>query len=95
MKPTINFDIKQNVVQIYSNKIIQLLGQNLVDLALETNRNIRKFKMYNLIFKLAILGLKSGFFFVIFSNSHLMVGVGQVQLGEMFGLIEQIQKFTQ
>ncbi len=42
-------------------------------------------KKHNLVLKMAIFSSENDFLFIIFSNSHIVVGIGQVQLGKILG----------
>lgn len=48
---------------------------------------IRKSKKYDLLLKIAILGSKSGFLFIAFLDSYLVITIGLIQLGKIFSLI--------
>ena len=79
--------IDQDIVQVYNNKDIKFLGWDLIDITLEGSRRVRETKRYDLILKVAISSLKSRFLLVTFSDSHLMVCVGYIELGEVLGTV--------
>ena len=58
------------------------------------NWNIKKFKKYDIIFKMTILGLKSSFLFIIFTNPYLIIGVNKIQLLNPLYLVKSIKKFS-
>ena len=69
------FGINQNVVKIYNNKSVKLFGKNLIDVALKSGRSIRKFKKYDLILKMIVLGLESYLSFIVFTDFYLMIRI--------------------
>lgn len=69
------FSVDQDIVQIYDHKDVKLFGEDLIDIALEASWSIRKSKRYDLILKMAVSGLKNSFLFIVFLNSHLMIGI--------------------
>ena len=70
------FSIDQDVVQVYNDKDIELLGQDLIDVTLKDSRSVRETKGHDLILKVAISSSKNHFSLVTFSDSHSMVCVG-------------------
>lgn len=72
------FNINQNTIQIYDGKDIKLFSKYLINITLKTSQSIEKFKMYNLIFKIAIFGSKSGLLFIRFLNFYLVINTGQI-----------------
>ena len=86
--------VDQYIVQVYYNKDIQLFSQNLIDVSLEYSRSIRKAKKHNLVFEVAVLGLKSGLPLITLTNLHLMIGIDEIQLGESLCLTKPIQQLA-
>lgn len=74
----------QDIIQVENHNNVQLLGKNLVDIALETDWNIRQAKQYYLILKIIVLGLESHLLFAFFMNPYLLVGTGQFELCKAF-----------
>ena len=70
--------INQDVIQIYLNKNIKLFSKNFVDVALKTGRRIKKTKKYDLILEVIVSGIKSHLLLVTFSDSHLIIGIGEI-----------------
>lgn len=79
------FSGNEDVIQVYDNENVQLFGQNLVDLTLKTGRYIEKPKGHDLMLEIAVPGPEGGFPVIAFSNSHPVVGVGEVQLSKALG----------
>ena len=78
--------INQDIIQIYHNKNIKLFSKNLVDIALKTSECIEKAKGHHLVFKITISGAESHLPLVTFSNSYLIIGTSEIQLGKLLGL---------
>ena len=75
-------EIDKNVIEVHYHENVELLCQNLVDIALERGRYVGQSKRYHLVLEMAIAGLEGRFSFVSFPNPHSMVGIGQIELGE-------------
>ena len=82
---------RSDVVQIYDNEDIQLLREDLIDIALKDGRSIRKSERHNLILEVAVSGPEIGLLFVAFANPHPIIGICQIQLGETLGTTEAIK----
>ncbi len=78
--------IDQDVIQVHYNKDIKLFSENPVDIDLKTGGCVRKAKGYYLVLKVTVSGVKSRLLFVIFSNPHLIISTGQIQLDKPLGL---------
>ncbi len=78
--------IDQDVIQVYHNKDIKLFSENLIDVALKTSGFVKKAKRHYLVLEVVVSGAKDYLLFVTFSNSHLMIGTSQIQLGKPLGL---------
>ena len=69
------FGIDKDVIKIYYYKDIKLLYSNRVDIALKTGQYVDQSKRYDLIFEVAIVGLKYCLLFITFFKSYLIVGI--------------------
>lgn len=58
---------------MYNNKNIKLLRKNLINTSLKTGQTTRKFKIYDLILKIAILDFKNYYLLIAFSDFYLIV----------------------
>ena len=74
--------IDQDIVQIYNDEDIKLFSKDFIDIALKTGRSIGESKKHDLVLEIVVPGTKSSLPFVTFSNPHLMVSTGQIQLGK-------------
>lgn len=83
-----------DVIQISHNKDIKLFNKDLVDVALKTNLYIGKTKRHNLIFTVAVHGIKSCLLLVTFLSSHLIIGTSDIQLDKLFYLAQPIENFA-
>ena len=70
--------INKDFVQTYNNKNVKLFSKNLIDVTLKTGCSIKESKKHDLVFKMAILNIKSYLLFIIFSNFHPLLDIGQV-----------------
>ena len=75
----------QDIVQIHYDKDVKLFSKDFINVALKTGRGNGEFQKHDLILKVAVPNTKNCLSFIAFSNSHLVVGTGQVQLGKLFG----------
>ena len=76
------FDINEDVIEVYYHKNVELLYQNLIDIALKYSHCIDQSKKHYLVLKMLVTGPEGRFLFIFFSNLHPMVGIGLVELGE-------------
>ena len=83
---TFALNVDEDVIKVYYYKNVELLHQDPIDIALERGWCIDQSKRHNLVLKVAIAGLESRLLFISFPNSHLMVGIGQIELGELLSL---------
>lgn len=83
--------IDKNVVQVYNNKDIKLFLQNLINIALEYSWYISQAKKHYIIPNIDIASLENRFAFITFSDPHLIVSIGKVELGEMLGPSKSIK----
>lgn len=80
-------NINQNIVQTYYDKDIKLFNKDLIDIILKIGRGVGELKWHDLVLKMAVPSTKNSFSFITLSNPHLIVGINQVQLSKVFGLI--------
>ena len=67
---------------MYNNKDIKLFCKDLINIALENCRSVGQSKRYYLILKVTLFGLESRFPLIFFTNSHPMIGTGEIKLGK-------------
>ena len=77
------FSIDEDIIEVYYHKNVELLCQDLIDIVLKRGRYVDQSKRHYLILKLAIVDSENCFPFIAFSDSHLIVSISQVELGEM------------
>ncbi len=76
------FNVYEYVINLHYHKIVKLLCQDLVNIALEYGQYVAQSKSHDLILEVAIADPEGRLPFIIFPNSHLMVGISQIELGE-------------
>ncbi len=74
--------VNEDVIEVYYDENVKLLCQDFVDVALKRGRYIGQSKRHNLIFEVTIAGSEGRLPFIAFPDPHLMVGIGQIELGE-------------
>lgn len=67
------FGIDQDIVQVYNNKNIKLLGKDFINIALKAGKNIKESKKHDMVLKMAISSLKNRLLFIAFTNSILVM----------------------
>ncbi len=77
--------VDENIIKIHYYEDVELFGQDLVDIALKRGRCIGQSERYNLVLEMAVAGPEDRLLFVAFPDPHLMVGIGQIKLGEPSG----------
>ncbi len=82
----LTLSIDDNVIKIHYHKNVKLLGQDLVDIALKCGQCVGQSKKHHLVLEMAIAGPKSHFLFIAFPDPHLMIGICQIEWGEMSSL---------
>ncbi len=74
--------VDENIIEIHYYEDVELLGQDLVDITLKRGWCVGQFERHDLVLEMAIAGPESRLPFVAFLDPHLMVGIGQIKLGE-------------
>ncbi len=85
------YDVNKNVIKVHYHENVKILCQDLVDVALKHGRCIGQSKKHDLVLKVAITSLKGHLLFIIFFDSHMIVSIGQIELGETLSLLLSIQ----
>ncbi len=67
--------INENVIKVYNNKDVELLCQDLVDVAPESGWYIGQSKIHYLVLKVVIADFQSCLQFMAFSDPHPMIGI--------------------
>ncbi len=74
--------VDEDVIKIHYDENVELLCQDLVDIALKCGRCVGQSKRHHLVLKMAIAGPEGHLPFISFLNPHLMVGISQIKLGK-------------
>ena len=78
--------VDEDVIKVNNDKNIKFLGQDLVNIALETGRCVRQPKKHYLVLKMAASSLKNRLSFIALFYPLLMVSTCEIKLGELFCL---------
>ena len=76
------FDVDEDVIEVYYHKNVKFFCQNLINIALKRGQCIDQSKKHHLVLEIAIAVSESCFLFIAFSDSHLMIDIGQIKLGK-------------
>ncbi len=79
--------VDEDIIEIYYYKNVEFLSKDLVDVTLKRGRYIGQSKRHDLVLEMAIAGPEGRLLFITFSDPNLIVGIGQIELGEMSSLI--------
>ncbi len=72
--------VNEDIIKVHYAKNVELLYQDLIDIALEFSQCVGQSKRHDLIFKVTIVGPEGRFPFIAFPAPHSMVGIGQIEL---------------
>ncbi len=70
------FSIDKDVIKVHYYENIKLLYQNLINVALESSLYVGQSKKHYLVLEIVIVGSEGYIPLIVFSDSHLMVGIG-------------------
>ncbi len=76
------FGVDEDIIKVYYHKNVELLCQNLVDVALEHGRCVSQSKRHHLVPEMAIVGPEGRLLFSVFPDFYSIIGIGQIELGE-------------
>ena len=65
--------IDKDVMEVYNDKNIQLLSQNLVDIPLKTYQSVSQAKRYHLVFEMTVLYAESCLLLIALFDPYTMV----------------------
>ena len=80
------FGVDKDVIKVKNGKNIKFLGQDLVNIALETGRCVGQPKRHYVVLEVAVSSPESRFPFIAFFYPHPMVSTCEFKLGELFCL---------
>ena len=84
--------VDPNVVQINENADIQEIGENMIHKMLKSGRGIGKSEGHNAPLKRAISSAEHGFPFVTFTDPDKMIGMLEIDFGEVTSFLQTIQE---
>ena len=85
--------VDEDIIHIHNDKNIELFRKDLVDVALECCRSVGQSERYYLILKVAVSSPESSLLLISITNSHPMIGTGEVELGKPLCSSQSIQRF--
>ena len=78
------FGIDEDVIEVNNDKDIEFLGQDLVNVALETGRGVGQPKRHYLVLEVAVSSLESRLLFIALFYPYSIVSTCEVELSELF-----------
>lgn len=72
------FNRDKNVIQVDNDKNVELLGQDFINVILESSQYIKKTKKHDLVLEIAILSSQSRFLLITLFDFHPMIGAGKI-----------------
>ncbi len=75
--------IDEDVIEVHYNENVEFFCQDLIDVTLKRGRCVGQSKRHDLIFEVAIAGPEGRLLLIAFLDLPLMIGIGQIKLGEM------------
>ena len=82
--------IDEDIIQIHNDENMELFCKDLIDIALEYCWSVGQSKRHYLTLEVTVSGPKSSFLLISFTNSHLVVNIGEVELGKLPSLTQLI-----
>ena len=79
------FSVDKNIIQVNSDKNIELSNQDLMNITLKVSWSIKKPKTHYLVLEMAVLNLKRRFSFITFFYYHLIISLYEIKLDILFG----------
>ncbi len=83
--------VDEDVIKVHYHDNVKLFCQDLVDITLKYSWCIGQSKRHHLVLEMAIAGLESRLPFIAFPTPYLIVGIGQIELGETLSPTYSIQ----
>ena len=80
------FGVNEDVIKVHYYNNIELLCQDLINIALKRGRYIGQSKKHHLVLEMAMVASEGCFLFIAFPNPHSMIDVGEVELDETSSL---------
>ncbi len=74
--------VDEDVIEVHNHNDVEFLYQDLINITLKRGRCVGQSKRHDLVLEMTIAGSEGRFSFIALSDPHLMVGIGQIELGE-------------
>ncbi len=78
--------VDKDVIEIHYHENVELHGQDLVNITQKRGRYVGQSERHDLVLKMTIAGPEGRFPFIAFFDPYLIVGIGQIELGETLSL---------
>ncbi len=75
--------VDEDVIEIHYYEDVKLFGQDLVDVTLKRGRCINQSEKHDLVLEMVVAGSEGRLPFITFPDPYSMVGIGQIELGEL------------
>ena len=85
--------VDQNVIEVDDAENIKEFMKSIVGICLHRRRSICETKGHDEIFEVSISGSECGFPFITESNSQLIEGIAEIELGVILCILDAIQEF--
>jgi len=88
-----SIQVDQNVIEVDDAENIKECVKAIVSVCLHRRRCIRETKGHDEIFEVSIFRSEYGFPFIAESNSPLIEGIAEIELGVVLHILNAIEKF--
>ncbi len=75
--------VDEDIIEVHYHENVELLCQDHVDVTLKCSQCVGQSKRHDLVFEVTIVGPEDRLPCIAFPDPHLMVGIGQIELGEV------------
>jgi len=82
----------EDVIKINNAEDIEEVTETIVGISLERCGSIGETERHDEIFEVTVAGTESGFVLITFCNPELIVCICHIETGEVFGILETIEK---
>ena len=74
--------VDEDIILIHNDENIKFFRKDLIDVAQECCRSIGQSERHYLILEVAVCGPESSLLLISFTNSHPVIGTGEIELGK-------------
>ena len=76
------FGIDEDIIQIHNDKDMKLFREDFIDIALAGCQSVDQLKKHYLILEINVSSPEGSLLIISFANFHLVIGIGEVELGK-------------